>query len=1577
MKSGKKITTLLLTLIVLVLAVSMLYSCSETVTVTFETDGGTVVPSVTINPGETVTAPANPTREGYIFAGWTTEDGTLWNFIAPVMDDTLLIANWVKDDSGDFATVSLDIKGGDKTDYATEITVQKGAVIETPKAPVKNGYAFLGWYFNGEEFSFTNYVIAEDITLVAHWQPVVYSVTYELSGGTLDFEFSEYTTEADAVIPAASRDGYEFLGWIYEGVGNPVKSLVFPKGTYGNIALTACWQAIEYNISYELSGGAYPAGVPVYETYNTESESFLVFAPQKEHYDFVGWQVNGEGEPVLSLTVETGSVGDLELTAVYKPHEYAIEYDLGAGAVNNPENPLYVTVEGDAVTLKAPTLHGYKLVGWQIGDSDEVLEEVTIAKGTVGEIKLTAVWAKGTYTATYFSFNGKTHAGESLTETFTLDSLPVKLPTLYLNNKCFISWYTDDGFTNPITEITECKDITLYAKIVDASDGLVYSFNGETYDVTGYSGNADVVYIPELYKEIPVTSIASGVFEGKALSEIYLPETIESIGEKAFYTAENLKNVYIVKDSFLSSIGKLAFAGSALLGFDAPTALAYIGDGAFLGCESFVYMNFEETSLEAIGASAFEGTRLEKITLPASLKSIGAKAFLGVASLKSVSFAENASTAEILDGAFMNCLALETVAFPASLETIGASAFENCINLKELAFAEDSSLASIGKSAFRNCDAVASVSFPASLVSIGDYAFYSDENLASVSFVSDGALEVIGKNAFANSKIASLTLPENLKVIKESAFAFCYELVSVDFNDSLETIEGLAFNACTALSSIDMPYETKALENSFNGCTGIETLTINMVNPTLIFGGELPSGIKHVTLLNESFIAPGIFAGCSSLESVTLPFVGLTTPGAIIEGEDADREATVDDVKTFAELFGGTVPMSLKTVTVTGGTVLADGAFAGCSYIEKIILPKSTETIGKGAFAGCTSLSYLEMPMSFKGDADFAEMEVEVETEVEGEIVKETVVKTVCTKTLYYVFGGEIPVSLRTVKIFAYGDGLEVLPDGIFEGSSVRDVTLVGFSNISNRAFYNAKALTTLDISACEIVEIGDYAFFGATKLESFTVPASVVYIGAYAFEESGVKEIIFEENSALEVIMDGAFKNCVSLEKITLPSGVTEIADELFLGCTALSSIAISDEVTIIGVSAFEGCASLKSVIFGESSKLSAILNYAFRSSGLESFKLPLSVAVIPNGAFENCASLKNFEFTVPKKSSEAPDSVIIAVDAFKNSALTSIKVPAYVTEILGSAFEGCTSLETVSFDKKSKLEFIGDGAFEGCTALTAIAIPDKVAVISNEIFKNCELLASVSFGENSSLVAILDSAFENCLKLASISLPAGVTAIGDYAFANCFALSNVTLPTGDASVFEFVGEGAFKNCDSLVEITIPAGVLCLSEYMFYNCDKLETVKFEEGSALEGILSNCFLNAVSLKSISVPDTVIYIGASSFSGCASLENVSLGENSQLLRIDASAFMNCSSLAAINLPASLDYIGQEAFRGCTSLELIEISTELDFIDNYAFKNTPKLTLKVYCDYDGEDLVWISGLATYWNTDGNTVEYIVVS
>lgn len=172
-----------------------------TYTVTFDPNGGGTAPdSQTVNYGGTVTEPAAPARTGYTFSGWNTKQdgsGSTWNFTGDtVTADTTLYAQWTIEQY----TVTFDLDSGKWTDSSipTEFTVREdGTLPMTIPDPVKDGYAFDGWYISGEEneageptqqkITPNEYRFTEDTTVYAVWTESI-----------LDLDLSSYGTQAEA-----------------------------------------------------------------------------------------------------------------------------------------------------------------------------------------------------------------------------------------------------------------------------------------------------------------------------------------------------------------------------------------------------------------------------------------------------------------------------------------------------------------------------------------------------------------------------------------------------------------------------------------------------------------------------------------------------------------------------------------------------------------------------------------------------------------------------------------------------------------------------------------------------------------------------------------------------------------------------------------------------------------------------------------------------------------------------------------------------------------------------------------------------------------------------------------------------------------------------------------------------------------------------------------------------------------------------------------------------------------------------------------------------------------------------------
>ncbi|MEN9679811.1 MAG: hypothetical protein RLZ57_940 [Actinomycetota bacterium] len=150
----------------LVLA-SLLYqngSQTDSKTVTFDTRGGSSIPSQNFIPGESITEPiSNPTKENAAFAGWFTSPtgGTQVTFPFTGNDNVIIYARWLQ-------TITFDSQGGSNVD---DVDFFSGDSIAQPNDPVKSNSPFIGWYTssqNGQKISFP-YSPDASQTLYAHW----------------------------------------------------------------------------------------------------------------------------------------------------------------------------------------------------------------------------------------------------------------------------------------------------------------------------------------------------------------------------------------------------------------------------------------------------------------------------------------------------------------------------------------------------------------------------------------------------------------------------------------------------------------------------------------------------------------------------------------------------------------------------------------------------------------------------------------------------------------------------------------------------------------------------------------------------------------------------------------------------------------------------------------------------------------------------------------------------------------------------------------------------------------------------------------------------------------------------------------------------------------------------------------------------------------------------------------------------------------------------------------------------------------------------------------------------------------
>ena len=325
-------------------------------TVSFNMNGhGEAPAAVVVSEGDAVDAPVAPTAEGYVFGGWFKEAvcKNVYNFKSEVTENVILYAKWTPV----VYKILYNLGGGtNDADNPSSYTIETSSIVL--KAPVKEGYEFKGWFYDG---AYTNKAAqitqgsTGDKTLYAMWAVKTYKVVYNGGSKSQDYGFeTEKIHGVDLTLRGAvfTAAGYTQDGWATQNDGAKVYELGALYSTDAPIVLYPHWAVTEYTVTYHLDGGVNHVDNPV--SYNLNTAAVNLKNPTKVGYDFGGWYAAEDfsGSKVTKLEAKS-PYGNKDFYAKWTQKTVTVKVEAKSCEYNGKSCGAKVTVLGVPSGYKA------------------------------------------------------------------------------------------------------------------------------------------------------------------------------------------------------------------------------------------------------------------------------------------------------------------------------------------------------------------------------------------------------------------------------------------------------------------------------------------------------------------------------------------------------------------------------------------------------------------------------------------------------------------------------------------------------------------------------------------------------------------------------------------------------------------------------------------------------------------------------------------------------------------------------------------------------------------------------------------------------------------------------------------------------------------------------------------------------------------------------------------------------------------------------------------------------------------------------------------------------------------------
>lgn len=656
---------------------------------------------------------------------------------------------------------------------------------------------------------------------------------------------------------------------------------------------------------------------------------------------------------------------------------------------------------------------------------------------------------------------------------------------------------------------------TIYGDSAPVTVGdIEYKVKGGGVTVVRTLGAGDVV-IPDTVsingRVYDVTAIAGVSSRGK----VKIGKNVTEIAQNAFArSVENIEldgvnTAFAVSDGVLYSadISRVIVAETGVRSLFADENVQTIDKNAFAACVGAVlYVPYEEYNMPyEWNECNFDDVRLVYGVFDFIENGDYAFALRSDETAVLISYNGNAArlvvpdeingytVTEIANGAFAGHAELVEIEIPQSVTQLGNGLFAGCTALENI------TLPFLGESA------TVSKTF-AAVTGLGNECA-----VESVTLTAATELHYLAFAGYAN--IRTISLPETLVSASGSAFDGCAALQYAEYDNALYL--GNAGNnylllisaKSTDITACAIATETRIIaDGAFKDCVALGSLVV-------------PENVQAINY--------GALRGCTGLKSLTVPFAGTRRA--------TDR--TEQNLK-LSDIFGGSVPSSLTSLTVDGCEHVSRNALAGMSGLTEIIFGDSVTGTGAGVFTGCENVTRIV----------FGARYVDMDDEPSGECVL-----SACPELAELQFGND-RWQVKDSVVYYYAQIRYVFPSISGEVVIPENVKDIGTK------FANRSGITSLVIPT-SVTKIAVGALKGCSGLTKITIP----FVGT-------VKNPTSSSNNNFCAIFGTLTDIPSGLTEVVIAGG-TKIYMQAFANCTMLRRVTIGASITDIGFNAFVGC--------------------------------------------------------------------------------------------------------------------------------------------------------------------------------------------------------------------------------------------------------------------------------------------------------------------------------------------------------------------------------------------------------------------